>query len=219
MITFPLSATDWFGLLPIAAMALDPVEQTVDDLNGRGEWLTDDVAPMLWQGEVTLGRMLEAEAAHAAVMMDLIRPSGALFWAYDIRRPFPKADPTGSILGGASPVVYALPAGSREIRLSGLPAGYELRRGDYLGWTYDSGRWALHRVASSQVVASGTGITPAFDLNSVIRPGVTVGTAVQLIRPALPMMRIRGSISPGQTRAAITEGFTFRFSQTLQRIT
>lgn len=217
-VSFPLSATDWFALLPISAMSLDPVENVVADMNGRGEWLTDDVAPMLWRGEVTVGRMLAGEAAHAAAMMDLIRPAGALFWVYDVRRPAPAADPDGSVLGASAPIIQELPTGARSLRISGLPSGYVLRRGDYLGWAYDGGRRALHRVASAEVMANGTGVTPVFDVTTVIQPGVTTGTPVQLVRPPLPMLREPGSISTGQTRAAITEGFSFRFAQTLQRI-
>lgn len=218
MVSYPLSAVDWFGLLPISIMSLDPVENVVTDMNGRGEWLTDDVAPMLWRGEVTLGRMLSAEAAHASVMMDLIRPAGALFWAYDLRRPTPAADPGGVMLGTATPVVAGLPAQGRDLRLSGLPAGYVLRRGDYLGWSYDGGRQALHRIATDQVIADANGLTPIFEVTTLILPGLVLATPVQLIRPAVPMMREPGAISTGQARAQITEGFTFRFAQTLQRV-
>lgn len=215
VVTFPLSTTEWFGALPISSMAMDPVEHVVTDMSGSGEMLTDDVAPMLWEGSITLGRMLQDEAAHASTMMDLIRPAGRLFWVFDARRPRPKADPTGSILGAATPVIQSLPAGNREIALSGLPAGYQLVRGDYLGFSYAGGRRALHRVAALSVVANGAGVTPAFEVSTLIRPGAVTGTAVQLVRPAIPCIRKFGSVSTGETRARITEGFTFQFQQTL----
>ncbi len=216
-VTFPLPSDDWFRLLPVSSMSFDPVEHVVADMNGHGEWITDDVAPMLWEGQVTLGRMLQTEADHASVMMDLLRPAGRMFWVFDIRRPTPAADPGGLILTGSGlvPVISTLPGSNREIALSGLPAGYVLRRGDYLGFSYQGGRRALHRVVAAQVVASGSGVTPTFELSTLIRPGAVVGTPVQLIRPAIPVMREPGSVVPGETRARITSGFTFRFKQTL----
>lgn len=214
-VSFPLPAANWFGLLPVSSMTFDPVEHVVADMTGDGEWLTDDVAPMLWEGSVTLGRMLQSETDHASIMMDLLRPAGRMFWAFDIRRPTPAADPGGLILGASAPVIAALPAGNREISLSGLPAGYVLRRGDYLGFSYGGGRRALHRLAEAQVVASGAGVTPAFELSTLIRPGAVVGAPVTLIRPAIPVMREPGSVVPGESRSRITSGFTFRFKQTL----
>lgn len=214
-VAFPLSSADWFGLLPVSMMTFDPVEHVVADMTGEGEWLTDDVAPMLWEGSVTLGRMLQSETDHASIMMDLLRPAGRMFWVFDIRRPTPAADPDGLILGASAPVIAALPAGNREIVLSGLPAGYVLRRGDYVGFSYGGGRRALHRLAEAQVVADGAGVTPAFEFSSLIRPGAVVGTPVSLIRPAIPVMREPGSVVPGESRSRITSGFTFRFKQTL----
>lgn len=217
-VSFPLDPAEWFGLLPISAMTLDPAENVVGDMNARGEWFTDDVAPMLWRGEITLARMTQAEAAHAAVMMDLIRPSGRLFWVFDSRRPTPIADPGGLVLGTAAPVIASLSGGNRELALAGLPAGYVLQRGDYLGFDYDGTRRALHRVAAAEVIADTSGVTPVFEVSTLIQPGATPGTAVSLIRPAIPVLREIGSVGTGQMRGTITEGFTFRFAQTLQRI-
>lgn len=213
-IAYPLSAADWFGVLPIAGMTLDPIESVVTDLSGAGEPITDDVAPMLWKGAVTLGRMLSQEAAHASVMMDLLRPAGALFWAFDSRRPAPAADPDGLVLGTSVPTIQALPAGNRELALAGLPAGYVLTMGDLLGFAI-GGRAMLHRVAEPLVRADAAGVTPAFQLSTLIQPGAVIGTPVQLIRPAIACMRVPGSVVTGDTRNRITEGFTFQFSQTL----
>ncbi len=215
---FPLDAATWWGALPISTLSLDPVEHIVADMTGKGEPIDDDVAPMLWEGEVSLGRMSSGDAAHAAVMMDLLRPAGRLFWVYDIRRPFPKADPTGAILGASIPSIASLPGSGREMSMSGLPVGYELRQGDLLGFGYDGGRRALHRVLTPVVLANGAGTTPVFEVSTLIRPGAQVGAAIQLVRPSIPCRRVPGSVVTGSTRQAITEGFTFRFKQSLGQI-
>ncbi|MBN2628943.1 MAG: hypothetical protein JXR75_00220 [Rhodobacteraceae bacterium] len=218
MTTYPLDRDAWWGALPISSLMLDPVEHVISDMTGKGEPIDDDVAPMLWEGEVTLARMTQAEAAHASAMMDLLRPAGRLFWAYDRRRPAPAADPTGALLGAAVPVIASLPASGRELSLSALPAGYVLTRGDLIGWAYDGGRRALHRVLTSVVTANGAGTTPVFEVSTLIRPGVVLGAAVSLIRPSILARRIPGSVVTGTTRGTITEGFTFRFKQSLGQV-
>jgi hypothetical protein len=113
------------------------------------------------------------------------------------------------------PVIASLSVDMRELALSGLPAGYRLTRGDYLGFAYGGGRRALHRVASELVTANGAGVTPLFEVSTLIQPGAMLGAAVQLIRAAIPVLRIPGTVKSGSTRHSLTEGFTFQFVQTL----
>lgn len=211
--SFPLNSAEWFGALPVASMTLDPVENVVGDMTGAGEWITHEVAPALWQGEVTLGRMTPREAAHASVMLDLLRPPGRLFWLYDLRRPAPFADPTGRLLGANVPVLASVPIG-QTLTLTGLPVGYVLTRGDLLGFGYDGGRRALHRVVNSFVRADLTG-SATVDVSTTVRPGALAGAPVTLVKAAIPCLRVPGSISTGSTRATITEGVSFRFVQSL----
>lgn len=213
-VSYPLNA-DWFARLGISSMSLDPQESVISDMTGRGEALSTDVAPVLWRGEVSLGRLQPEEAAQAQAFFDLIRRAGALFWAYDIRRPTPYLDPGGVMLGTSTPIIAALPPGNREIALAGLPAGYALVQGDYLAFGYGGGQRALHRVAEPLVVADSSGLTPAFELTTLIEPGATLGSAVGLRRAAIPCMRVPGSMSSGSTQSTITEGMSFQFVQTL----
>lgn len=213
-VTYPLSS-DWFAGLGISALSFDPQESVISDMTGRGEALTTDVAPVLWRGEVSLGRLQPHEAAQAQTFFDLIRRAGALFWAYDIRRPAPMLDPGGLILGTSVPTIAALPPGNREIALAGLPAGYALVQGDYLAFGYGAGQRALYRVAEPLVVADSAGGTPAFEVSTLIEPGAVVGSPVALVRASIPCMRLPGSVQAGTTQATITEGMGFQFVQTL----
>ena len=214
-LAFPLTAAQFWQTLLISEITFDAPEQVVMSQTGGGEQLTAEVAPMLWTGQVTLGVMTAAEAASAEILLDVLRPPGRHFYAFDTRRPFPAADPAGAILGASTPTIQTLVAGDRELRLQGLPNGYQLRRGDYLAWTYGSGRRALHRVVDATVVTAVGGVTPVFEVTPMIRPGVVAGAAVSLVRPDCKARLVPGSVSKGTSRRTITDGMTFRFIQTL----
>lgn len=216
VLSFPLPIDDFFARLPVAEMAFRAPPQVVINQTGGGEILAADIGPMLWTGNVTLGRMLGLETATPDVLLDLLGPAGRSFWAYDTRRPAPVADPQGLVLGLASPVIASLP-NAREMSLSGLPGWYVLTRGDYLAFDYGTpSRRALHRVVDTVVEANASGTTPAFEVTPMIRPGAITGAAVTLVRAACKARLIPGSVEKGITRNSVTEGMSFAFTQTLR---
>lgn len=214
--TFPLSTTDFMRALPVAEITFDAPEQVEVNQTAGGEIITGDLGPMLWQGEVRLGTMTHAEASHADVMLDLLRPSGRMFYAYDVRRPAPLADPQGLILGATVPVIGSLIAENREMTLEDLPGWYVLSRGDYLAFDYGSpARRALHKVVTAQVQADAAGTTPTFEVTPLIRPGATVGAAVTLVRASCLARIVPNTVSKGQSLRTITRDASFRFIQSL----
>lgn len=216
--SFPLATATFLERLPVSRITFDLPEQSELSQTGGGVIYAADLAPRLWQGEIRLDQLSPAEEADAMALIDLLRGPGRTAMIYDLRRPTPRADPKGSILGGASPVIQQLAATRRELGISGLPVGYELRRGDYMAWDY-LGRRAVHKVVSASVTASGAGVTPLVEVVPAIRPGVTVGAAVRLTRAACVAMLVPGSVSPGATGGnRLTDGVTFRFCQTLEAL-
>ncbi len=211
-LTFPLAITQFFNLLPIEQITFDCPEQNQESQTGQGERISAALAPMLWTAEVRLGVMMMAESAQFEALLDVLRATGRTFYAYDVRRRFPMADPTGSILGSSAPVIASLP-NAREITISGLPAGYQLTAGDYLSFDY-GGRRALHRLVSG-AVASGGGVTPVFEVTPSIRAGAAVSAPVGLIRASCKATLVAGSVSKGSTKNGITRDMTFRIQQTL----
>ena len=214
MLTFPVTGSNFFSMLPISEIKFSPMPRAAMNITGGGEVMTADLAPMLWEGTVTLGKMIGTERDLPDLVLDVLGRAGRTFWAYDTRRPYPLLDPTGAILGASTPTIYSLPS-TREIRIDGLPAGYVLSRGDYLAFTY-SGRRALHRVVDAVVTAGTGGITPTFEVAPEIRPGATVGTSVDLTRASCKAILIPGKTDKGITKSTITEGMTFAFIQTLK---
>lgn len=216
-LTFPLSTAQFMDLLPIKEMTFELSEALETDETGGGEILTADLGARLWQGEIALGDMTPDEADTALALIDLLRRAGGSFMVHDRARPWPRSDWQGAALATFSPTIYALHASTRELRLAGVPAGYALRPRDGLAFAYGSNptRFALHRVVQG-VAANGAGLTPQIEVVPNIRPGASVGTAIQLIKPACKAVIVPGSYQPGRRKARLTTGASFRWQQTLR---
>ena len=214
-LNFPLTIPQFMAFLPIGEIVFHPPPQGQIAQTAGGEVMDAELGPMLWRGQIRLGKMTRAEARHPDVLLDILGVPGRTFWAYDTRHPAPFLDPTGSILGAATPTIHTLNGNNRDMRLQGLPAGYTLQRGDYLAFDY-AGRRALHRVAAESVSAAGTGITPLFEVSPMIRPGALVGAAVTLVNASCKAKLVHGQTDKGIARSTIHEGMTFQFIQTLK---
>lgn len=215
--SFPLSVASFMDLLPISQITFElPEAREVSETRG-GEILTAELGVRLWQGEITLGDMTPDEADEALAMLDVARRPGASFMVHDVRRPGPRLDPTGIGLATAEPALYGVRDGGREMRISGLPGGYGLRRHDYLAFSYGTGpvRYALHRIAAP-AGAAGTGITGWFEVSPNLRSGWTIGAAIGLRMAACKAIIVPGSFQAGRTRSTITSGVSFRWIQTLR---
>lgn len=214
---FPLTIPEFLGLLPISAMTFDLPESVEISETGSGEILTADLGTRLWQGEVTLADMTADEAAEAMAMIDVARRSGGCFMIHDVSRPYPRADLTGAGLGSAAPTLLSVAANSREIRLQGLPPNYQLRRYDYVAFSYGSNpvRHALHRIVAAES-ANSVGTTGLFEVVPNIRPGAIAGVAVTLARAACKAIIVPKSVQPGRRKATMTTGASFRWIQTLR---
>ncbi|MGV8949696.1 MAG: hypothetical protein ACOH2M_01240 [Cypionkella sp.] len=217
-LTFPLSTANFMDLLKVHQMRMDTPEQVEVNQTGGGEILRADLAPMLWRGEVRLGAQTRKEAADPDVLLDLLRPAGRSFYAYDTRRPAPLLDPKGLLLGANIPTIYALVAGGRELRLQSLPAGYVLSRGDYLSFDYGTApiRRALHRVVDATVTVAGTGITPVFEVTPPLRAGANTGAVVTLIKASCKAVLLPGTVDKGTSQRVVTRDMMFQFQQTLR---
>lgn len=214
-LSFPLTIAQFMDYLPISEISMAAPAQVQIAQTAGGEVLPSEIGPQLWRGQITLGRMKRDEARHPDVLLDLLTTAGATFWAYDTRHPAPQMDPTGALLGASTPTIYSLAANGRELRLQGLPAGYQLKRGDYLSFDY-GGRRALHRVVDITATTAADGITPQFEVVPKLRPGALVGAAVTLVQASCKAMLLPGQVDKGSARAVITEGMSFQFIQTLK---
>lgn len=216
--TFPLEFDDFLGLLPISGFSMTCPDQSETSQTGGGEILTNEVGPRLWRGKVDVAPRTRAEAIQIETLLDTASGVGRGFMATDITHQGPTSDPDGAALDGYSPVIDSLHGDNLRLRISGLPAGYVLTRGDCLAFEYGSSptRFALHRIASLSKAADETGLTTWIEVSNSIRTGVAVAAPVTLFRPSCKALIVPGSISAGTTRRNRTDGVSFNFMQTLR---
>ena len=216
-LTFPLAAAEFFDTLKVSQMTFDCPEQVQVARTGGGEILPANIGPRLWTGEVSLVHHRFYVAAPVLAMISALREPGASFLAYDLTAPAPQSDPDGVALATVTPLILALPSDARMLSLKGLPSGFVLTAGDYLGFSYGTNpvRRALHRVVSG-VVAGGTGQTAAFEVTPPRRPGAAINTAVSLVKASCKARIVPGSVAPGTKGQIFTSGITFKFMQTLR---
>ena len=192
--SFPLTAAQFFGTLRVQSARFWLPDATVQEGNEGGELFTATRGPRLWQAEFSLIQGYHADMDREQALVSLLPMPGASFFAYDPRRTGPHYDPDGAILGAASPTVSG--SNAREISITGLPVGYRIRRGDYIGFSYGASptRHALHR-AVDEATANAGGVASGIDVVPPIRPGLTNGTAVRFVLPVCKMVAVPGSIS------------------------
>lgn len=207
--------TTFFAGLPIARVEWS-LSRAVSVTRLRdGTVIPTERGAPLWRASVTLGRGTAAEFAMIEAQLAWLTGAGRRLLAYDPRHHGPLADPGGTILGAASPTIHTLDSDTRRLRVQGLPGGYVLSAGDYIGWTYleDPVRYAMHRLVDG-AVASQAGLTPLFEVVPPIRSGTVAGAAVALIRPQVRAVIVDASYGSG--RSVITEGTSFDIIQTLR---
>lgn len=218
--TFPLTTAQFMSILPIQEITFDVAEALEMSETGGGEVLMADLGTRLWRGKVSLGDLTQDEAADVLPMIDILRKAGTSFMAYDVSRPGPRYDVTGTLLGAASPVLFQVHANMRDIRIGGLPNGYRIRPYDYVAFAYGTNpvRYALHR-AVIQRIATADGTTGWFEVTPNIRPGFVAGAsgaAVTLLKASCKAVIVPGSFQPGRRKATMTSGVSFDFIQTLR---
>jgi len=213
VLAFPLSLANFWDKLMLAQIEIDAPEMNENSVTGGGEVLSAEIGPRLWRGAATIGAITRAEAAEIETLLMVARGAAASFFATDTRFPEPQAQPQGVL----TPAILSLPS-AREISLSGLVAGFTLKAGDYLSFQYGSSpiRYAFHRIVTPLTVADGSGNTAAFEVTPNIRPGAVVSAAVVLSKAFFKARIDPSSFSPGARRRLITEGMSFRFTQTLR---
>jgi hypothetical protein len=205
----------FFGGIKVASARLTLSEPQETNRLADGSILKASLGAALWQGELSLIPGYHVDQGAIEVRLAKLLRAGQTFLAYDTRYDGPASDPDGIILGSNTPTIHTLNGDNRRLRVTGLPAGYQLTAGDWIGWTYGSNpvRYALHRI-ETDATASSAGLTPLFAVEPFIRPGITVGAAVTLVRP--PIKAVMTQADYGAARPVITDGASFSFIQTLR---
>lgn len=136
----------------------------------------------------------EAQAIHAVI--GSMGQSVGTFYAYNLRRQYPLEDPDGTIVGSNTVQIKSLGSNGISLALKGLPVGYVLTRGDFIGFTYSSTKKALHQVVAATVTANGSGETSEFEVHPAIRQGAAVNDAVSVKQPVAEFRIVPGTYDP-----------------------
>lgn len=215
-LSFPLPLDQFFGGLRILECSFRLPPAAIQSRTRGGEILTAEIGVRLWTARVTLRPLLHREASAALAKLELLEGAGASLMV----TPWPMCgladDRDGSKSLGRSPVISLLAPNNREFRISGLAPDLEISAGDFLGLTYGSPtRFGLHRVVTGRVANGAGALLQPIEVMPPLRPGVALGAAVTLHRPACKAVIEPGSVEDGQMRGNRREGISFNAIQTL----
>lgn len=213
---YPISAASWWSQLRIMSMTPLLSEAISHTTTRGGETIRADQSARLWRYRVELWWYYHDAADAVLAQLRALQNAGGSFMAHPRPRNGPIADPEGVILGAATPTIASLEANARELGLAGLPSGYVLQAGDYLGFSYGSPtRHAMHQVLVGGT-ADAVGSIPLIEVNPYIRPGADVGASVTLLRPQFKALIVPGSVEEGQAMRDRRAGIAFTAIQDLR---
>ncbi len=157
---------------------------------GRAQ--SKDLGPAIWAASFATAPDYHSEAGAIEAFLLSLNGSVHSFTAYDARRPYPKAYPTGNFSDTAT-IGSLNAADAFEIQLADLASGMVLSVGDYLGFEFGSQpSLALHLITEGGT-ADGSG-----DVTLRVFPHIdelaSIGTWVQLKKP-----RAEFIIEPGKS--------------------
>ena len=162
-----------------------------------GQLRVADVRSPLWMIDFSMPNMYLEDALDLETLIDALGGSMGTFYAWNPLRPYPKLDPTGSIIGSSTQTILSVGGDNKSMTLGGLPIAYTLSRGDFLSFNYGSpSSRALHRIVTATTTANGSGVTPSFEVTPPFRQGITTGLAVTLAKPTAEFCMTPGSFNP-----------------------
>jgi hypothetical protein len=192
--TFPLSVAEFADTLGVAQLKW--TNQNTRELSGlgSGQILEADLAPQLRTADLTLRERHHEDAQAIEAKLNAIIRSMGTFYLYDPRRPAPKADPDGAILGAATVTIHSLPD-AKSISLEGLPASYVLSAGDPIAFDYGSPARRWFGEVAEGVTADSEGTTAAFEVSPFLPAAASTGTTVALVKAAFKAKIVPGSLN------------------------
>ena len=189
-----MASTDLMSALVVSGVTFMPSYGQETSGQAGGQIRVKDLRSPLWHMKADCSMLTLQQLRVVRALVGGLGGSLGSFYAWDPAAQFPAADPDGSILGASNVQIGGLGTTAKNLLLKGLPAGYVLTVGDMLAYDYGTSR-ALHQVVTPQVVASGAGVTPEFEIHPPRRQGAAVNAAVTLVRAAAEMRIVPGTLN------------------------
>lgn len=208
--TFPL-----VGLIEAAGISgqsfkLEHRSEISRDQNGR-TYVKRRGSP-IWRASWTVRPKRHEDAVAFEALINLLDGGQNTFYAYDVRKPYPRAYPTGVFNDTGE--IGAIDADNKRISLKNLDPNFEISRGDRIAFDYGAGpSRALHEI-SEDVTADGSGVTALFEIRPHLRPGLAVDDAVVFKKPSAIFALDPGSFE-SETIDTLFSGASFSAYQAL----
>lgn len=212
--TFPMAPADLVDRMMVETVQWSLLE--FQELSGTGgsELIAADLAPRVWEGEVsTVAADLDTIEALRA-RFNLLDGAIKSFYLYDPARPNPATDPMGALLAGASVTIGAIEGNRKELSLAGLPDGFVLPEGTRFSVTAGVPSRTFMGQFAADVAANSDGDTAPVELRPHLRPWVAAGQAVRLLKPVAKVKLVPRSLSVVQV-TRVTHRLRFTARQTL----
>lgn len=210
--TYPLGIADFWEQLRFADRpTFIPQHNKSQSMSGGGDVLSSFRGQPKWLVNVALaGGWHDRNLFTEADIMSLNSRDGTIL-AYDIRHPFPAADPDGWKLDGLSVTVASKGSNNRSISLTGLRGQFVVTKTDKISVAYGTGKYFLCEVQET-VQADDTGETPEFEIwppLPLTTETVDVGDAVTMRKACGKFKLQAGSYRPSGGSGNMAAGFSF----------
>jgi hypothetical protein len=151
--------------------------QQQQSMTAGGDTRYADRAVSLWALEATTGPVPHHEAE--AIMGLINSRAGGLktFLCHNFKLPYPKDDPTGALLGVASPAINVI-ADRLHVSFSGFPPSYQLAVGTYFGVVFDTSRYYLGQILEPRTANPITGAVASVEIWPPLPATISSGAAV-----------------------------------------
>jgi hypothetical protein len=200
--TFPVGVSDFMALLPIRSVRWRLSEFYEESGTALGQIIRSEIAAPKWLAEVEIAPQTHDNARRVRSIIRRIGKYGT-FNLYNPAQAYPASDPDGSIVGSSTVTIHAI--SGRTIRLTGLPASYDLAWGDMISVS-GSGYRGLFEV-NDDISANGSGITGFFEVTPSPKAWMDDGDSVDLKKPTCRMMFL--DYDEGGSEIAYASGGTF----------
>lgn len=214
VITFPIPQADFGDQLPVQVVDWNLKLFQEMSMAGNGEFQTKDLAPPVWEGNVTLRPLLKTVARGWEARINALDGMHPFYLANPLGW-WPAKDPGGSIYGLSAPTIGVIGGNRKELTFTGLPANYVLSSGDFFHVAYAGGtRRGLFQIVTGGNASAG-GITPSLEVRPHLQAGITDGLTVSFKRPSAKVKMVPGTVSLTWHNAN-RDRITFSVRQTLQ---
>jgi hypothetical protein len=182
-VNFPLGLSLFWQKLRFAGRAgFDLNNYKLTGMDAAGNTLNAKLGQAKWVASVKLAGGWHDANIDMEVLLKTLMMRDGTFYAFDSRRPYPKLDPHGLIIGAATPSINTKGANNRSLSLKGLPATYKLSPGDWISVAYSTASIQLLQVC--ETVTAAAGVTPEFEVVPYLSTGLGVNNPVTIKKAA-----------------------------------